>query len=350
MTSPLSNETDLGSADPGSGDPGDATLVPPELDGASRLSARWRVGLLVAFGLLCAAALAALYLGAVRTSAGQRVDEAAIVGRSGDEIVQLTSTKTLDTISVTSLAVAVAVFLLLAVTRRRPRLAIGVAVMIVGANLTTQVLKSDLLDRPNLLNRPGAATVPSFPSGHATVAMSLALALVVVVPARLRVMAGVIGFGYAVAVGAATLTAGWHRPSDVIGAFLVATVWATVVLALVLALVLATRGIGTPGPSEFFGGTLSSRRLLVLGLALLVGAVLVTGTVVVVLEDVDWGTGNLGPAYVGAVAAMAGVALVILGVLLWILREARLDPPFDQRRPGSLPVKVADPLQPSGPE
>ncbi len=160
-------------------------VVPPAAGNGRRLTARWRVTILVVFGLLCAGAVAGLYIGAVRTRSGQRVDEAAIVGRSGDQLVQLTSTRALDTISLTSLAVAGSVLLLLAVTRRRPRLALGVAVIIAGANVTTQVLKTNLLSRPDLLNRPGAATVPSFPSGHATVAMSLALALVLVVPPRL---------------------------------------------------------------------------------------------------------------------------------------------------------------------
>lgn len=240
--------------------------------------------------------------------------------------MQLTSNRALDTVSGTSLAVAGSVLLLLAVTRRRPRLALGVAVMIIGANVTTQVLKTSLLSRPNLLNRPGAATVPSFPSGHPTVAMSLALALVLVVPARLRVMAGTIGMASAVAVGAATLTAGWHRPSDVIAAYLIATVWTTAVLAAII----AWRGIGTSPMPEFFGRSLSSRRLLALGAALLVGATLITGTAVIVLKDRDLRATDLGPSYVGAVAAIAGVAIVILGVLLWILSGARIDPPRGQ--------------------
>ncbi|MCD9622841.1 phosphatase PAP2 family protein [Rhabdothermincola salaria] len=308
-------------------DSGSVDPVSPPSDGDERrLTARWRAILLLAFGLLCAVALAGLYLGAVRTRPGQRVDEAAIVGRGGGQLIQLTSTRALDTISLSSLAVAAAVLLVFAVTRRRPRLALGVAVMIAGANVTTQVLKTELLSRPDLLDRPGAATVPSFPSGHATVAVSLALALVLVVPARLRVMAGLIGMGYAVAVGAATLTAGWHRPSDVIAAYLVATVWVTAVLAGLL----AWRGIGTSPMPEIFGRTLSSWRLLVLGVALVAAAGLVTGTVVVVLDGRDLDAGQLGPSYVGAVAAIAGVAIVILSVLLWILRGARIDPPRDQ--------------------
>lgn len=52
---------------------------------ARRLTARWWVTPLVGFGMLCAAAVAGLYIGAVRTRSGQRVDEAAIVGRSGDQ-------------------------------------------------------------------------------------------------------------------------------------------------------------------------------------------------------------------------------------------------------------------------
>ncbi len=282
-----------------------------------------RVLLLVVFGMVWAASVYGLYIGAVRTFDGQRVDEAAIVGRSSHEAVQRATNQVLDTVSVTSLGVAAVLLALLALTRRRPRLAVGIGVMIIGANLTTQVLKSHVLGRPDLLHRPGAALVPSFPSGHATVAMSVALALMLAVPPRLRVLAGSIGVAYAVAVGAGTLTAGWHRPSDVIAAYFVAASWT----ALVTAVLLAGRGAHRAPTPMIFGQALSSWRLTVAGSALIAGAAIVSGTVLVVLDGRKLASVELTPSYLGAVAAIAGSALMILAVLLWLLRGTLLDPP-----------------------
>ncbi len=210
----------------------------------------------------------------------------------------------LNTIGVTSLIVAGVALSLLALSRRRPRLAIGVAAIIIGANITTQLLKTELLDRPDLLQRPRAAITPSFPSGHATVAMSLALGFVLVVPARFRVMAGVIGIGYAVLIGAGTLTSGWHRPSDVIAAYFVTTTW----VAFIAAWIIAWRGTQQarrPWRPMILGRLLSSPRLLFGGAGLLIVALLISGTVLLVLNGRELTAIEVGPSYLGAVAAIA---------------------------------------------
>lgn len=310
------------------------------------LGSRRRVSLLVGFGAACAVLTGGLYLGAVRTARGQRLDEAALVGRSSNAAVQRATNELLDTLSVSSLAVAGIALAMLAVVRRRPRLALGVAVMVVGANISTQLLKLHLLDRPDLLHRAGAATVPSFPSGHATVAMSLGLALILVVPPRLRVLAGMVAAVYASTIGAATLTAGWHRPSDVLAAYLVAAAWTAVVVAFIL----IWRG-GQTAPEPMFGAMLSNRRILVAGVVLILVAALVSGTVITVLRGRDLTASEVVPSYLGAVAAIAGSALVILGVMLMLLHGTLLDPP--KTGPGNtvdqaLPAPPVDnPLRPS---
>jgi hypothetical protein len=65
----------------------------------------------------------------------------------------------------------------------------------------------------------------SWPSGHATAAMSLALCFVLAAPGRLRPAAAALGAVFAVAVSYSFLTLGWHYPSDVFGGFLVAGIW-----------------------------------------------------------------------------------------------------------------------------
>src|SRR5262249_47992480 len=129
--------------------------------------------------------------------------------------------------------------------------------------------------------RAGAGN--SLPSGHATVAASVAVALVLVLPPRARGIGALIGAGYAAFVGVATMSAGWHRPSDSIAAFLIVGLWAAVAgLALLITpqVGLLMGGPGAvarrrvvaaePGESHRFAMVL----LLVVGLVLLAGALL----------------------------------------------------------------------------
>lgn len=282
-----------------------------------------------AIGAFSAVLVAGLYVGAVRTRTGQRADEAAMIGRSTHRVVQETATEILDTISVLTLGAAVVGLGLLAVSRRRPRLAIGVAVMVIGANVTTQILNSFVLSRPDLLHRPDAASNPSFPSGHATIAMTLGLGFMLVVPARLRRVAGLIGITYATLIGAGTLTAQWHRPSDVIAAYLIAASW---VSALTIWLV-TSRGTGRTRPRRptLLGHSLSTKRLIATGSWLLGTALLVSLTVALALRGRRLVPVELGASYVAAVASMAGVALVVLGAFVRALRGALLDPPAADR-------------------
>ena len=272
-----------------------------------------------------------LYLGAVRTAAGQRADEAAMIGRSTHHVVQDTATDLLDTITVTSLGIAVVGLGVLALSRRRPRLAVGVGLMVLGANVTTQMLKSTFLSRPDLLHRPEAASVASFPSGHATVAMAMGLGFMLVVPARLRTVAGLIGITYATLIGAGTLTAQWHRPSDVIAAYLVVTAWVAV---LVICLVMF-RGTGRSLRRRpmFLAGLVPTGRLVVWGALLIAAALAVSMIVALIVDGGPRVSVPLGGAYLAAIAAMAGTGLVIVGSLLWAFRGALLDPPAADQQP-----------------
>jgi membrane-associated phospholipid phosphatase len=117
--------------------------------------------------------------------------------------------------------------------RGRPRLALAAAAAMLGANLTTQMLKSALTSpRPSLLGSP--VGTHAWPSGHSTAAMSLALALVLVSPGRLRPYVAAVGGLLAVAVGYSVLLLGWHYPSDVVGGYLMAGAWMCLVAAVAL--------------------------------------------------------------------------------------------------------------------
>jgi len=124
-----------------------------------------------------------------------------------------------------------AVVVAIAFLRGRPLLGLAVGGLLLGANVTTQILKPVLANPRGTFGEYGVAT-EAFPSGHATAAMSLALAAIVVAPARLRPLVGFIAAGFALAVGFAIVSLDWHFPSDVAGGYLVAAGWCFAVLGV----------------------------------------------------------------------------------------------------------------------
>jgi PAP2 superfamily len=273
---------------------------------------------LVALAATSAVLVGVLYVVAERTRFGQRVDNAALRGRTTDAVVQHAVDRTLDSVSITSIFIATAALVVLALLRRRPLLAFGIGVLVLGANVTTQALK-DTLTRPDLLG-PETARVAfaTYPSGHATVAMSLALALVLVAPARLRVPVGIVGIAYAVLMGAATLTSAWHRPSDVLAAYLVTLAWA----AGISAWLVAPRGAAA---AQHDGNVVVLDRIVIALTVLVIAAAVVMGFEV--LRDAQLDQLDVGRAYVAAVFAIAAGAVFALSALVLALDGASLDPP-----------------------
>ncbi len=108
-----------------------------------------------------------------------------------------------------------------ALLRRRPRVALAVAVVLPAAPGIAEALKP-LLAHPH--DSVGFQWVgpASWPSGHATAAMTLVLCALLVAPYRLRPLLAALGSAFAVAVGCALLILAWHMPSDVLGGFLLA--------------------------------------------------------------------------------------------------------------------------------
>ncbi len=119
-----------------------------------------------------------------------------------------------------------------ALAQGRPRVAVAVPIVLLGASLTTQILKPLLAD-PRVCDcwADGRVAAASWPSGHATASMSLALCAVLVTPARWRPTAAMAGALLAIAVSYALLSLGWHYPSDVLAGYLVAALWMTLAVA-----------------------------------------------------------------------------------------------------------------------
>jgi membrane-associated phospholipid phosphatase len=120
-----------------------------------------------------------------------------------------------------------------ALLRRRPRLAVAICAILLGANVTTHLLKP-LLAQPRPSSVPGDLFA-SWPSGHATAAMSFALCAVLAAPPRLRPAVAAAGAAFTVAVCYSFLALGWHFPSDVLGGFLVASTWTLLAVSALLA-------------------------------------------------------------------------------------------------------------------
>jgi membrane-associated phospholipid phosphatase len=129
-------------------------------------------------------------------------------------------------------ALATVALAAIALRRGRPRHALAVIVLLVGANAVTQTLKL-VLEHPRYHDFFGAAQLgaDAFPSGHATAAMSLAFAAVLVAPVALRPLVAVLGALFALGVSESIMLLAWHFPSDVAGGFLVATASTLVTIA-----------------------------------------------------------------------------------------------------------------------
>ncbi|HET8601942.1 MAG TPA: phosphatase PAP2 family protein [Segeticoccus sp.] len=159
---------------------------------------------------------------AVGTARGQRWDEAARYAVSGPPATVHTLVEAMSMVSIGTVGAVLLVCGLVALVQRRIALALTALALVAGANVTTQVLKYMVIHRPDLL---GLGIQNSLPSGHTTAVLSLAMAAVLVAPARLR---GLVTLGAALAatlVGAGTVIARWHRPSDVLAATAVCAVW-----------------------------------------------------------------------------------------------------------------------------
>jgi membrane-associated phospholipid phosphatase len=116
-----------------------------------------------------------------------------------------------------------------ALLRRRPRVALAVALVLSLAPLSAEMLKP-LLAHPHAQVGVSEVTAASWPSGHATAATVLALCAVLVAPRRVRPLVAALGATFAAAVGVSLLVLAWHLPSDVLGGYLLASLWMALAL------------------------------------------------------------------------------------------------------------------------
>ena len=176
-----------------------------------------------------AVALFATIRFALNSQRGQSWDQSALASLYAGPDAKRHLLSLLGYVSIGTAAAALVICAVLAMVQGRIRLAIAAAVIIAGANVTTQVLKHNILERPDL----GFSTLNSLPSGHTTVVTSVVLATLLVVPGPMRTLFTIAGSFAVTLTGASTVAAGWHRPGDIIAALAVCLVWSSLVAAFV---------------------------------------------------------------------------------------------------------------------
>jgi membrane-associated phospholipid phosphatase len=184
--------------------------------------------------LACLLALAGTGAIAILTPIGHTHDAAALQGFAGLAAPRLERLANLvsHSVDLAPYAAAAALAAAVAVWRGRPRVALGIVAIAVLAPATSELLKP-LAGHFRATQQIGGHRIPSasWPSGHATAAMTLALCAVMSVPRQLRVLVAAVGGALAVAVGCSILMLAWHLPSDVLAGFLVAATWALLATA-----------------------------------------------------------------------------------------------------------------------
>lgn len=289
--------------------------------------------LLVAVG--CALLVLAVDHVFVLTERGQLVDSAALEGAGiGRARIIEPVHRVLDVVSVGSLAAAGLLAGAVALLRRRYLLALVAVSVVVASNVTTQLLKYHVLDRPDLGTVVEGMRGNTLPSGHTTVAMSVAAAFVLVAPARLRAVTAVLAAAYGAVTGVATLSAGYHRPSDAIAACLVVGAWASGLGALG-ALVVPSRTL----VPRLGSGHRVAASMLGAGAVVLIGA----GSLA------TWATARALPgeldraqlllAYASGAAMIAGTALAVVASLVVVVHQ--IVPPLPERARSQLEALLA---------
>lgn len=278
-------------------------------------------GAVVIFGVV--------YVLAVRTAWGQRLDATALNGRAALQPRPIhAAAQLLTTISVASLVLVGGLIVLIALARRRPFLSLGAGVVIAGSVVTSEALKHIVLHRPYLGVNDAVGQAASYPSGHTTVAFSLAIAALLVASSRSRAAVGILGSLYTIGVGIAVVATGNHRPSDPIGAVMVVIAWGATVAAT-----LQTVSVDTPRDEL---DRRVSPALALGGAALLAFAFVGLVATAVAIKLDRLGTVEVSGAFSGACAAIVGAVLIATAALLAALRGVSLDPPIDDFAPAEI--------------
>ena len=276
------------------------------------LDSRTALAAPAALSLLCGLGFAIVYVLTVRTTPGREFGDASLRGalftHSGISSAVDTVLAVVSVATLLAATLAVALIALIRLRRLPGLVAVGV---LVAANASTWLLKTQLLSRPDLgLRELTPATHNSLPSGHTTAVFSAVIALLIVVPRRGRRPVAIVGGVGAVMIALATMSAGWHRAGDSIAAFLLVGAWAGIAATVT---VLSTDHAPARAAAALRGRTATPWLIVMTAGSLGVGCCLALGLVLIK---------PLRTSTVGAVAAfLAGAVLIIAAATTVLLAE-----------------------------
>ncbi|WP_240468158.1 phosphatase PAP2 family protein [Streptomyces dangxiongensis] len=217
----------------------------------------------------------AVYLLAICTPWGQRAENALFhLGKQGGEEAWIyplsgsaygsTPLPPLELSAKPTVMVGLAVIVILTLVRRCWRQGCAALGVVILTTVGKEVLKSTILPRPDLVGAPENLLDQGFPSGHTAIPAALTLAAVLVVSPHIRPYVATVGVLWLACIAAASATMGGHRPSEVLGATLLAC---------------ACYGLATwlLPPAAAPGATRSPRTLPVITLTLALAVALVSG-------------------------------------------------------------------------
>jgi membrane-associated phospholipid phosphatase len=278
-----------------------------------RLTGRGKLaGPTVRFAIAAAVSIALLALtfwGFVLTETGQRLENLALEGATFRDPVEIEgSLAGLSGISVLSFAAAIALVSLIGLARRRPGLALLAATVMVVSILLAEVLKA-ILERPHLVDGAPWLLVNTFPSGHATIAATIAIGALLVSPERLRWLVLPIVAVYAGVIAQAVQVAGWHRLSGTLGGMLVATVVACLALAFV-----AARGRVQPTAAGHVPRAVRVGLLAVTGATVVAAGIVLALPIIFPVLDAPRGSDS---AFAHTALELAGVGMTVLVVVVF---------------------------------
>ena len=177
-----------------------------------------RLGL-AGVGLALLGTLGLLYLGAVRTAAGQEQDIVLFAdAQSANAVLEAPASLLRSTLPLV-LAAVCTVLAVVAVTERRWRSLLASAVLVGAAALAARWLRT-VLERPYLGDHGYLEN--TFPSGHVAITTALAVAATMLWPGPSRRGPAVVATVVVAVACAVSVVGHAHRPSDVVGAVLLA--------------------------------------------------------------------------------------------------------------------------------
>ncbi|MGW3793686.1 phosphatase PAP2 family protein [Micromonospora arida] len=214
------------------------------------------------------------------------------------------------------IAALLGVVLLVGVLRRRLVAGVVGVGMVVCAVLLAGAVKSEL-PRPDL-QILSSTTHNSFPSGHVAAATALLLAFMLVLPGWARCWLAVPGAVGVSVIASATMIAGWHRFSDVLGG----------VLLGVSLFCLAAAGLaawsGDRDPAGGSGGGSLWRRLAEAG----VGLVVLVWALLVVVPGL---AASVQRGLLTAIVAASASTMFLVGAVVFLVRATDFAVPLSPR-------------------